>query len=72
VKKGDRALRLDEFGDMLQVSVPVVEEFIASGALRAFRFPTGELRLDPRSVQDFLLACELDLRKHFISVDKNL
>ena len=66
MKKHDRFLRPDEFGDMLQISQNAVEEFVRSGLIRTVRLPSGDLRLDPRSVQEFLLACELDVRKHFV------
>lgn len=68
MKKGDRWPRTEQIADMLQVQPEVVIELIRTGQLRALRLPGGELRVDPRSLQDFLLACELDLRKHFVGV----
>jgi predicted site-specific integrase-resolvase len=68
MRKRDRYIRFDEFGQMLQVETSFVEELVRNGQIRAFRLPNGELRLDPQSVRDFLLACELDVRTHFVAV----
>jgi hypothetical protein len=68
VKKGDRYLRPEYVADMFDVPVETVTEFLRRGQLLAYRLPDGQIRIDPRSLQDFLLACELDLRKHFLEV----
>jgi hypothetical protein len=66
MRKRDRYLRPDELGAMLNVDLSIVEALAKSGNIRTIKLPSGELRFDPRSVQDFLLACELDVRKHFV------
>jgi predicted site-specific integrase-resolvase len=68
MRKRDRYLRPEELGAVLNVEPPVVEEIVRTGQIRTIRLPNGDLRFDPRSVQDFLLACELDVRTHFVGV----
>ena len=68
MNKGDRYPKPEQISEMLQVPLEIVSELIRTGQLLAVRLPNGAVRIDPRSVQDFLLACELDLRKHFIGV----
>jgi predicted site-specific integrase-resolvase len=67
-KKGDRYLKPEQLADTMQVEVPIIEGWAKAGWIRSVKLPSGELRLDPRSVQDFLRACELDVRLHFVDV----
>jgi len=68
MKKRDRSIRPEQLADTLQVEPSAIDQWVEAGWLKAFKLPSGELRIDPRSVQDFLLACELDVRSHFVNV----
>jgi hypothetical protein len=72
MNKRDRYLRPDELAAVLSLDLPAVEALAASGHIRTIRLPNGQLRFDPRSVQDFLLACEIDVRRHYVEAVNTL